>query len=286
MSSKNYRSELIGLFGCPVDENPTVVIMEAVFKALNLNYRYNTILVKPQDLESAVRALKAFNMRGTHVTIPHKTEVLKYLDCVADDAKLMGSVNTIYLKDGKTYGENTDGKGFIISLKENNIQINGKRVVVLGAGGAARAITVELAMAGASHLTIVNIEKEPGQALVDLLNGKTPTRAEFVFWGKTFAIPDDTDILVNATSVGLYPDTSKANIDYSTLLESMIVCDVIPNPPQTPFLKEAAKRGCKTLDGFSMLVNQGAISFKLWTGQNAPIDIMREALANEFNVEV
>lgn len=286
MQSKCYRSELIGLFGCPVDENPTVVIMEAAFRELNLNYRYNTTLVHPQDLEAAVNALKVFNMKGTHITIPHKVEVLKYLDYVAEDARLMGAVNTVYVKDGKTHGENTDGKGFIASLNENNIRMEGKRVVVLGAGGAAHAITVELANAGVSHITVVNIEKETGENLAALLNDKTRTTAEFVFWDKTFAVPKETDILVNATSVGLYPDTSKANIDYSTLTSGMVVCDVIPNPPQTPFLKEAAKRGCKTLDGFSMLVNQGAISFKMWTGVDAPINVMRNALANEFNVGI
>ena len=217
MSEKNYRSEMVGLFGYPVDENPTVVIIEAAFKALGLNYRYNTTLVKPEYLEVAVQALKAFNMKGTHITIPHKVEVLKYLDYVADDAKLMGAVNTIYLKDGKTYGENTDGKGFIKSMQEGNVELKGKNIVVLGAGGVARAITVELASQGIKHLTIVNIQKEGGETLVDLLNNKTEAKADFVLWEETYDIPNGTDIVINATSIGLYPDKSKANINYSSL---------------------------------------------------------------------
>jgi len=286
MSEKCYRSELIGLFGCPVDENATVVIMEAAFKALNLNYRYNTTLVYPDDLETAVAALKAFNMKGTHITVPHKVEVLKYLDHLTETAELMGAVNTIYLRDGETYGENTDGKGFITSLHENSVQMEGRRAVVLGAGGAARAMTIELAGAGVSHIIIVNRNRERGEALVKLLNDRTSANAEYVHWDKTFAIPEDINIVVNATSVGMYPDPNKPDIDYTSLLPEMTVCEGVHNPVQTPFLIEVQKRGCKTLDGFSMLINQGAISFKLWTEHDAPVEIMRTALAATFGLDL
>ena len=269
MSARCYRSEMIGLFGCPVDENATVVIMEAAFKALNLNYRYNTTLVYPKDLPTAIAALKALNMRGTHITIPHKVEVLKYLDHLSETAGLMGAVNTIYLKDGETYGENTDGKGFITSLHENGVEMKGRKVVIFGAGGAARAMTVELAGAGVGYIAVVNRSREKGEALVELLNTKTRTGAEYIPWDGLYAVPGDVNIVVNATSIGMYPDPAKPNIDYSTLMPDMIVCDGVHNPVRTPFLIEAAKHGCKTLDGFSMLVNQGAISFKLWTGLDA-----------------
>ena len=122
--------------------------------------------------------------------------------------------------------------------------------------------------------------------MVDLLNNKTSSSAEFVLWEKAYPVPKETNIVVNATSVGMYPSPDKPNIDYSTLLDNMVICDAVHNPPQTPFLIEAAKKGCKTLDGFSMLVNQGAISFKIWTGQDAPVDVMSKALANEFNVVI
>lgn len=282
--TKNYRNELIGLFGNPVDENATVVIMDAAFKALNLNYRYITTLVYPKDLETAIKALKAFNMKGTHITIPHKVEVLKYLDHISETAALMGAVNTIYLKDGETYGENTDGKGFITSLYENGVEMKGKRAVVFGAGGAARAMTIELACAGVSDITVVNRGKERGETLVELLNSKTAASAKYAPWDKTFVIPENTDIVVNATSIGMYPDPNKPDIDYSSIKPNMVVCDGVHNPVQTPFLIEAAKSGCKTLDGFSMLINQGAVSFKLWTGYDAPVDIMKKALAAELNV--
>ncbi|MCL1896017.1 MAG: shikimate dehydrogenase [Clostridiales bacterium] len=279
MSGKSFRSELVGLFGCPVDGNATGAAMEAAFKELDLGYRYITTLVYPQDLEAAVQALKAFNMKGTHITMPHKVEVMKYLDHVSETASLMGAVNTVYLKDGETFGENTDGIGFIASLTGNNIDIRGKRIAVLGAGGAARAMSIELAKAGASHIMIVNRGKDRGQALVDLLNGKTSANAELVPWDETFSVPDDTDILVNATSVGMFPDTNLPDIDFSTLLPNMIVSDaIIQNPVQTRFLEEAGKRGCKTINGVSMLINGGAVSFKLWTGLDAPIDTMKDAL--------
>ena len=284
-TGKSYKAELVGVFGYPVAENPTIVMQEAAFKARGLNFRYLTIEVRPEDLETAVKGLRAFNMRGINLTIPHKVEVLKYLDSVAEDAKLMGAVNTIYRKGNQLFGENTDGKGFLTSLrKDGRMDPRGKQFVILGAGGAARAITVELALAGAKKITVVNRDKSRGQTLVDLLNAGTPVEAQFVLWNTRYAIPRDTDVLVNATSIGLYPNIDeKADIDYETIQAVMAVCDVIPNPPRTAFLKEAEKRGAKTLDGLGMLVYQGAIGFKLWTGEEAPVDAMREALMKEFS---
>ncbi|MDP4181892.1 MAG: shikimate dehydrogenase [Bacillota bacterium] len=286
MSEKNYKSELVGVLGCPVAENPTIVMQEAAFKALDLNYRYLTIEVKPADLESAIKGILACNFKGINLTIPHKVEVLKYLDVIADDARLIGAVNTIFIKDGKLYGENTDGKGFLKSLiDEAKVDPKGKRAVILGAGGAARAISVELALAGVEHITIVNRNEKRGQELVTLLNSKIDCKAQYASWNCTFSIPSGTDILVNATSIGLYPDVNeKADIDYGTIHAEMTVCDVIPNPPRTLFLKEAGKRGAKTLDGLGMLVNQGAIGFKIWTGINAPVEVMKKALIEEFGI--
>ena len=282
---KSYRSELVGVFGDPIDENPTVVTIEAGFRALNLNYRYITMLVKKEDLRTAIQALKALHFKGINLTIPHKVEVLQYLDHIAPDAQIMGAVNTVYIKNGETYGENTDGKGFITSLKEADVQLEGKKAVVLGAGGAARAITVELAMAGTREIVLVNRGKERGEALAELLNSKTKAKAVYVPWEKSYQVPADADLLVNATNIGLYPDTGKPDLDYATVLPSMVVCDVIPNPPQTAFLMQAKAKGCKTLDGLSMLVNQGAIGFELWTGQKAPVREMKKALEEEFQVK-
>ena len=281
MAEKCYRSELIGLFGCPVDENPTVVIMEAAFKALGLNYRYNTMLVYPEDLETAVKSLKALHMKGTHITIPHKVSVIPYLDRLTDTAALIGAVNTVYEDHGEMVGENTDGKGFIKSLEDEHIKISGKKAVILGAGGAARAIAVELALAGAQKIIIVNRSWDRGETLVKLINEETTAHAEFILWEGCYNVDEDTDILVICTSIGLYPDTNVPDINYYALKSTTVVCDIIPNPLHTRFMARAQACGCKTLDGFSMLINQAAVSFKLWTRIDAPVEIMKMAMMKE-----
>ena len=283
MSQPSYKAELVGVFGHPVAENPTIVMQEAAFRALNLHWRYLTIEVMTQALAAAMQGLRAMNFQGINLTIPHKVEVLKYLDEVAADAALIGAVNTVRREGDKLIGENTDGKGFLRALQDVPIDPAGKRVVILGAGGAAKAISVELALAGAGYITIVNRSIARGEDLVAALNAKTKTPARFVEWKAAYAIPSDTDIVVNATSIGLYPDvTAKPDLAYDTITPRMIVCDVIPNPPHTPFLQEAAQRDAKTLDGLGMLVYQGAIGFKMWTGQAAPVDVMHQALKEAF----
>jgi shikimate dehydrogenase len=284
--AKNYRAELVGVFGHPVAENPTVVMQEAAFRELGLNWRYLNLEVLPEDLGNAVLGLRAMNFAGINCTIPHKTRVLEFLDEVASDAKLMGAVNTVRRDEKRLIGENTDGKGFIQSLRlDARIEIVGRQAVVLGAGGAARAITVELALNGASHITVVNRDAGRGMELEALLNEATPTQANFVHWDAPYTIPAGTDIVVNATSIGLYPNVNdKPALKYDSIQPEMIVCDVIPNPPRTPFLREAEARGAKTLDGLGMLVYQGAIGFRMWTGLDAPIPVMRAALEREFRL--
>lgn len=285
-SSPNYKAELVGVFGHPVSENPTVVMQEAAFQALHLNWRYLTIEVQPRDLGAAMQGLRAFNMKGINLTIPHKVAVLKYLDEVRPDAALMGAVNTVVRTGDKLVGENTDGKGFMRSLtRDSNVNPRGRKVLVLGAGGAARAITVELALAGAGHVTIVNRSPERGEALAKLLNSSTPAKTEFVEWKGTCSIPGETDILVNATSIGLFPNVhEKPDINYDSISSKMVVCDVI-HTPITPFLREARQRGARIVDGLGMLVHQGAIGFKLWTGMEAPVEAMRQALSKAFGLE-
>jgi shikimate dehydrogenase len=230
--------------------------------------------------------MRAFNMKGINLTIPHKVEVLKYLDEVKPDAALMGAVNTVVRVGDNLVGENTDGKGFMRALTQDaKVDPKGKKVLVLGAGGAARSITVELALAGADHITIFNRSVERGKGLTDLINSKTQAKASFAAWQGRYVIPDDTDILVNATSIGLAPlSDEKPDIDYGTIRPGMVVCDVIP-APTTPFLNEAKERGAKAVDGLGMLVYQGAIAFKLWTGLDAPVQAMHEALAKAFGME-
>lgn len=282
----NYKAELVGVFGHPVAENPTILMQEAAFHALNLNWRYLTLEVYPDDLGNAFIGLKAFNMKGINLTIPHKVNVLPYLDEIADDAALMGAVNTVRIENGKLIGENTDGKGFINALVQDaGVRPEGKKAVILGAGGAARAISVELALNGASQITIVNRSEERGRELSSLLNEKTGVNADFVLWNSVYTVPVETELLINATSIGLFPQIDeKPLLDYDTISTKMTVCDVIPNPPQTAFLTEAAKRGAKTLDGLGMLVHQGAIGFTMWTGEEAPMAVMHKALAEAFTL--
>ena len=278
--AKNYRAQLTGVFGCPVDENPTIVLQEAAFRAAGLDYRYLTLLVRPEDLEDAFRGMRAMNFRGINLTVPHKVAALKYVDHLSEEVRLIGATNTIVNDGGALTAYNTDGKGFVTGIETQGVRLEGKRVAMLGAGGAARAIAVECALAGVREMTIINRDESRGQDLCRLLNEKTACRAVFARWQGTAGVPD-CDILINATAVGLYPDPSCPNIRYEDIRPGMIVQDVIPNPADTLFLKKARARGAAALDGLGMLVYQGAIGFKLWTGEDAPIDVMRRALERE-----
>jgi shikimate dehydrogenase len=283
MSRQVSRAELTGVFGCPVDENPTGIMQEAAFAARGLDWRYLTILVRPEGLAQAMAGLRAMNFQGINLTIPHKVAVMQYLDEVAPDAAMIGAVNTVRRSGDRLIGENTDGKGFLMSLRQDaGIDPRGKRVVFLGAGGAAKAMATELALAGAAHITVVNRTPEPGQALVDALRDKTGVPATFVPWQGEYRVPAEADIFLNATSIGLYPDAGIPAVAVDSLRPDLLVCDVIPNPPETPFLKAASARGARTLDGLGMLVYQGAIGFKLWTGVDAPVEVMRRALEEVF----
>lgn len=283
MPSTNYRHEIVGVFGDPVDENPTIAMHEAAFKAMGLNWRYQNFRVKPEQLPAAMQGMRAMNFKGINLTIPHKVAVLEHLDRITPEAALMGAVNTVVRQGDELIGTNTDGKGFLLSLKQAGIDPEGKRVVFLGAGGAARAMSVEMALAGAAHITIANRTTHRGDDLAKLLNERTTTPAEFTWWLGDYSVPAGTDILVNATSVGLHPNIDdKPGVNMDSIGAGMLVCDVIPNPPRTQFLIEATTRGAKTLDGLGMLVYQGALAFTIWTGEDAPIEAMRQALSDIF----
>ena len=283
---KNYRAELVGVLGDPVDGNPTGVMEEAGFEHDGLNWRYITVKVLPGDLDAAMVGVRAFNMRGVNLTMPHKINVLKHIDELSEAARVIGAVNTVVCReDGTLFGENTDGKGFVQSLTDAGIPLAGKAICLLGAGGAARSIGVECALAGAASIAIVNRSSQRGEALAEVILKNTDADARFIPWLGAAPIPEGTDILINATSVGLHPHGDQCpDVDFDGVRPGMVACDVIFNPVDTPFLTHCSQRGARTIDGLGMLVNQGAINYALWTGRKAPRDVMYAKLKEEFGI--
>lgn len=283
MAEKNYRAELVGVFGDPVDGNPTGVLEEAGFQAAGLNYRYITCRVTSDGLADAIAGMRAIHMRGVNLTMPHKVNVLKYLDEQSQAVRIIGAANTIICENGKLIGENSDGKGFVKSLRDANIPIAGKTITMLGAGGAARAIGVECALAGVRKINIINRSQARGRELADVISKNTAAAAEYFPWNGCVGLPEDTEILINATSIGLFPNVDECpDIDYDAISGGMPVCDVVFNPVMPLFLQKAQQRGARVITGIGMLVNQGALNFEWWTGVPAPTEIMFEALKNEF----
>jgi shikimate dehydrogenase len=277
-----FLSILTGSFATPADENPTVAMVEAAYRHHGLNARYVNCEVAPEALGDAVRGARAMGWVGFNCSIPHKVAVIEHLDGLADSATVIGAVNCVVRRDGRLIGENTDGQGFLTSL-QTVVDPSGKALVVFGAGGAARAIAVETALAGASSITIVNRDPARGAELVALVNERTPARAELVVWDGAYVVPAGTDIVVNATSIGLFPDVdAQLDLDLDSLRPGMVVADVIPNPPRTRLIRDAEARGCTVLDGLGMLVNQGVIGIKHWTGIDPDPAVMRAKLEELF----
>lgn len=276
----NYKAELVGVLGKPVAENPTGVMQEAAFVHCGLNWRYLTIEVGPESLAAAMQGVRAFGMRGINLTIPHKVAVIEHLDALSEEARLIGAVNTVVSRDGRLVGENTDGKGFLRGVRQDaGIDPKGKRAVLLGAGGAARAIATELLMAGVSDLLVVNRSAARGEAMVRHLQEGTNGPIHFAQWNGTFTVPAEADLFVNATSIGLYPNVDQEpDISLEQAKSSLLVCDAVFNPPVTRLIALARERKLAVLDGLSMLVYQGVIGFELWTGHKAPEAVMKEAL--------
>jgi shikimate dehydrogenase len=283
----NFVHQLTGSFAKPAAENPTVEMVEAAYRHHGLHVRYINCEVEPADLADAVRGARAMGWTGFNCSLPHKVAVIEHLDGVGESAKIIGAVNCAVRRDGRYIGENTDGKGFVTALREHG-DPKGKRVVIVGAGGAARAIGVEMALAGAADITIVNRTADRGEELAELLKSRTPADSRFVQLdpaGGDYDVPGDTDIIVNATSIGLYPDVdARVPINSDTLAAGMIVADVIPNPPHTRLIQDARSRGCTAIDGLGMLVNQGVIGIKYWTNVDVAPTVMCKRLEELFSV--
>jgi shikimate dehydrogenase len=278
----SFKQEITAVFGKPVAENPTQAMVEAAYRHHGLDWRYLTLEVDPAGLADAVKGARAMGFAGFNCTIPHKVAVIPHLDELGESARLMGAVNCVVRRGARLVGENTDGKGFLESLRKVR-DPRGLSILLFGAGGAARAIGVELALAGASRVRVVNRGESRGRELAALLASKTPVTAEAVPWSAPFRVPGDVDVLINATSLGLFPDIGGAlPLDLATLRPEVVVADVIPNPPRTLLVKAAEGRGCRVIDGLGMLVNQGVIGIKYWTGVDVDRGVMRRALEAIF----
>ncbi len=275
----DFLHTLTGSFAQPAAENPTVAMVEAAYRHHGMAWRYVNCEVPPERLADAVRGARAMGWAGFNCSLPHKQTVIEHLDHLAPSAQIIGAVNTVVLRDGLLVGENTDGQGFIEALRPV-CDIEGQRITLVGAGGAARAVAVELALAGAAHVSVINRGRPRGQELADLIAAKTEATAEYLHWQPAMPIPAGTGIVVNATSIGLYPGVDdQLDLDWSTLRPGMVVADAIPNPPRTHLIRTAEAAGCTVLDGLGMLVHQGAIAIRLWSGVDVDRSVMRQALA-------
>lgn len=275
MSREPYT--LTGLFGHPVGHSRSPHMQNAAFAAKGIPYLYMAFDIQPDQIGASVAGIRALGMRGVNVTIPYKVDVIPFLDRMTPEAELIGAVNTIVNENGELIGHNTDGNGYVRSLlEETNISLPDANVLVLGAGGAARAVSAALAMHGAKSVLVANRTREKGEQLVESLSSICQARALL-----TDEIPDQiglVQLVVNTTSVGMYPSTQEVPIDPGLLREGQVVSDLIYNPRETRLLREAKQRGAIPHGGLGMFIYQGAEAFSLWTGLEAPVEVMRKTV--------
>ena len=278
MVELNGKTQICGIIGDPIQHTLSPAMHNAAFKTLNLDYVYIPFRVTTNELEKAILGVRSLNIRGLNVTLPHKVNILPYLDELDSMAENLGAVNTIVNQDGCLKGYNTDAAGFYQALTADGINPLGKRVTILGAGGAGRAVAFILADKGVD-LTILNRDELRAQKLADSL--MRLFRREVAIGGlhnkNLSKVFENSDIIVNTTSVGMYPENSASPIPSGIIKPGHIVFDIIYNPQQTRLLMEAETSGAKIIGGLEMLVWQGAAAFKLWTGHNAPVEVMRQA---------
>ena len=276
--------EICCCIGMPVAGNPTQYMMETAFQRAGLlDWRFLTFEVSADNFPDAMRGFRVLGFRGGMIILPHEQAVLEFIDDLTEPARLCGAVNCVTRENDRLVGDNTDGRGFLQSLRQATDPA-GKRVAILGAGGTARAIAAELALAGAGPIAIVNRTESRGRELVDLLSGETGARAELAVWEGDFAIDPEIDILINATSIGHLDPDAMPPVVLDSLRRELIVADVVFHPAQTRLVDAAADRGCVTLDGLGMLVNQGVIAFQNWTGVEPDALAMREAVEEFLSV--
>jgi shikimate dehydrogenase len=275
------KTRITGVFGYPVKHTASPAFQNAAFEALKLNWVYLPFEVKPEELSTAVKAIKSLGIAGVNCTIPHKETVIQYLDEISNEAEAIGAVNTIRNFDGLLRGHNTDGKGFMRSLAEIEPSgVKGKTVFLMGSGGAGRAIAVQSALDGAKAIYLCDKDEARASVLTMHVQSKFASLPVKQIVFNTNVIADaveKADIFVDATPLGMHPD-DPISINTEWLRPATLVADLVYNPPETPLLKAAKKLGCRTLNGLGMLLHQGALAFEIWTGMKPPIDVMRKAL--------
>ncbi|WP_333655172.1 shikimate dehydrogenase [Dissulfurispira sp.] len=271
------KTKVTGLFGYPVEHSLSPAMHNAAFEHLNLDYCYVTFSVRPDLLGDAVKAIRALSLSGVNVTVPHKENVMPFLDEISEEASFIGAVNTIKNDNGKLTGYNTDGKGFMQSLSEAGIDVRDKKILIVGAGGASRAIGYYLCKE-ASEVHLFDVDDKKADSLKEHLNklkGNVSLAGARSVKDKDFF--SGIDIIINATPLGLKPDDPMP-VDVPLINKNHMVCDLIYK--ETPLLREASKIGCKTMDGLGMLLYQGVFAFEIWTGIMPPVEVMRQAIGN------
>lgn len=269
------KTGIIGIFGYPVEHTLSPAMHNAAFEYLGLDYCYLPFLVRPEALQQAVEALRALSLVGVNITVPHKEAVIPFLDEVSSEAAFIGAVNTLVNKEGRLIGHNTDGRGFLLSLAARGIDIRGRNILVIGAGGASRAVSYYLSDKS-KKLVIYNRGTEKLRRLVNDLS----TVRENVSAMEELCGIEEFEIIVNATSLGLKPD-DPLPFDPAPLTGKQVVCDLIYR--ETPLLAAAERQGCRTVNGLGMLLYQGVLAFELWTSETAPVEVMKKALLSRLN---
>ncbi|WJH28289.1 shikimate dehydrogenase [Paenibacillus sp. CC-CFT742] len=275
---------LLGVFGDPIAHSKSPAMHNAALATAGVNGLYMPLHVRPEQLEAAVKGIVALGYRGVNVTIPHKEEVMKYLDVIDDSARLIGAVNTIVNDNGKLTGYNTDGIGYVRSLKEEAVQeLAGKKIAVLGAGGAARGAIYALALEKPERISILNRTGERAEALASDLRRHGLGNITGSGMEEAAAVLASADIVINTTAAGMHPHIDDVPVNPELIREGAAVSDLIYNPLETRLLREARLRGCVVHGGLGMFVYQGAVAFEHWLGIPAPVETMRRAVLDSFN---
>ena len=273
------QTRIVGIFGDPIAHTRSPAMQNAAFRTRNLPYVYVPFLVRAADLSRAVQGIRILNLAGINVTVPHKERIVRYLDTLSDEAELCGAVNTVVNRGGRLFGDNTDGRGFLLSLKERKISLQQQEVVLIGAGGSARSILVSLIRAGCGRVTIVNRTQAHAQALVRSYRslGKAQLEALPLNVLRDSSGLKNKSLIVNCTSVGLHGEDFFP-LTYSSTPRKCLFYDLLYSPSLTPFLQGARQARRSILDGRRMLLHQGALAFSLWTGAPAPLKEMARVL--------